>query len=81
MMNKPEKNCCIPALKKKNGEWVLTPGEKTEVFSTTFEEKVRLPVAIANDFTMLHQTRVVNEFMLSPAYSERKASFVEIIGA
>ena len=54
-MSKPEKNCSIPALKLFDGNWALTPTEKAEELSRSFEAKVRLPEAVVNEFTVVEK--------------------------
>ena len=54
-MNKPEKNCSIPALKLADGNWALTPSEKAEALSKYFDAKVKLPEAVVNEFMELEK--------------------------
>ena len=53
LMNKPEKNCSIPALKENDGTWALTPLEKAELLAKTFEAKVVLSDFVMNEFSLL----------------------------
>ena len=55
-MNKPEKNCSIPALKEDDGTWALTPLKKAELLAKTFAAKVVLPDFAVNEFALAHKS-------------------------